>query len=59
MIHLILLLAALLVSAPAETISCHLVKRAVAQYGEAATEAWARAKGFSEKDIERAKRCLK
>ena len=59
MIHLILLLAGLLASPPADTISCHAVKRAVAQYGEAAVEAWARAKGFSDKDIERAKHCLK
>ena len=54
-----LLLAALLASSPADTISCRVVKRAVALYGEAAAEAWARAKGFSDKDIERAKRCLK
>jgi hypothetical protein len=59
MIHLVLLLAGLLAAPPIDTISCHIVKRAVAQYGEAAAEAWARAKGFSDKDIERAKRCLK
>ena len=59
MIYLILLLAGLWASSPADTISCRVVKRAVAQYGEAATEAWARAKGFSDKDIERAKHCLK
>jgi hypothetical protein len=59
MIFFILLLAGLLASSPADTISCRVVKRAVAQYGEAAAEAWARAKGFSDKDIERAKRCLK
>jgi hypothetical protein len=59
MIHLILLLAGLGASSPADTISCRVVKRAVAQYGEAAAEAWARARGFSDKDIERAKRCLK
>ena len=59
MIHLTLLLAGLLASSPADTISCRVVRRAVAQYGEAAAEAWARAKGFSDKDIERAKHCLK
>jgi hypothetical protein len=58
MIHL-LLLAGLLASSPADTIPCRVVKRAVAEYGEAAAEAWARAKGFSDKDIERARHCLK
>jgi hypothetical protein len=59
MIPLILLLAGLVASSPADTVSCRVVKRAVAQYGEAAAESWARARGFSDKDIERAKRCLK
>ena len=59
MIHLALLLAALLASSPADGIRCRIVKRAVAHYGEAAAEAWARARGFSDTDIERAKRCLK
>jgi len=54
-----LLLAGLLASSPVDAIPCWVVKRAVAQYGEAAAEAWARAKGFSPKDIERARRCLK
>jgi hypothetical protein len=54
-----LLLVGLLASSPADAIPCWVVKRAVAQYGEAAAEGWARAKGFSRKDIERAKRCLK
>jgi hypothetical protein len=35
------------------------VKKAVAQYGEAAAESWARAKGISEKEIEKVRRCLK
>ena len=51
-----LLLVGLLASSPADAIPCWVVKRAVAQYGEAAAEAWARAKGFLPKDIERAKR---
>jgi hypothetical protein len=54
-----LLLAGLLASSPVDAIPCWVVKRAVAQYGEAAVEAWARAKGFSAKDIERARRCLR
>jgi hypothetical protein len=59
MICVALLLVELLASSPADAIPCWAVKRAVAQYGEAAAEGWARAKGFSPKDIERAKRCLK
>jgi hypothetical protein len=59
MIHLTLLLVAWLASSSADAIPCWVVRRAVAQYGEAAAESWARAKGFSAKDIERARRCLK
>ncbi len=59
MIHVVWLLIALLASSPADAIPCWVVKRAVAQYGEPAAEAWARAKGLSSKDIERARRCLK
>jgi hypothetical protein len=59
MIRVVWLLTALLVSSPADAIPCWAVRRAVAQYGEAAAEAWARAKGFTPRDIEHAKRCLK
>jgi hypothetical protein len=59
MIYAALLLGTLVASSPAEAIPCWVVRRAVAQYGEAAAEAFARTKGFSPKDIERAKRCLK
>jgi len=59
MIYAGLLLTALLASLPADAIPCWVVRRAVAQYGETAAEAFARAKGVSPKDIERAKRCLK
>jgi hypothetical protein len=58
MIHVALLLT-MLASSPADAIPCWVVRRAVAQYGEAAAEAFARARGFSSKDIERARRCLK
>jgi hypothetical protein len=34
-------------------------KKAVAQYGEAALESWARSKGIADKEIEKARRCLK
>jgi hypothetical protein len=54
-----MLLAALLVSFPAHAVPCWAVKNAVAQYGEAAVEAWARSKGVSEKEIEKARKCLK
>jgi hypothetical protein len=59
MILFALLLVALLASSPADAIPCWVVKRAVTQYGDAAAESWACAKGFSAKDIERARRCLK
>jgi hypothetical protein len=55
MIHAILV-ATILVSFPEHSIPCRAVRRAVAQSGEAPAESWARAKGFSNKDIEHAKR---
>jgi hypothetical protein len=59
MIRALMLLAALLVSFPARAVPCWAVKKAVAQYGEAAVEAWARSNGVSEKEIEKARKCLK
>jgi hypothetical protein len=59
MTRLALVVAALLVSWPAQAVPCWVVKKAVAQYGEAAVESWARAKGISDKEIEKARRCLK
>jgi hypothetical protein len=60
MIPICILLAALLISLPAqEDISCWAVKKAVAQYGVAVVEAWARSHGFSDKEIEKARRCRK
>jgi len=59
MTRAMVVLAALLVSHRAQTIPCWMVRKAVAQYGEAAVEAWARAKGISEKEIEKARRCLR
>jgi hypothetical protein len=59
MIHVSLLIVALLELSPAQAVPCWAVKRAVAQYGEAAVESWARAKGISEKEIEKARRCLR
>jgi hypothetical protein len=59
MIHVSLLIVALLELSPAQAVPCWAVKRAVAQYGEAAVESWARSKGISDKEIERARRCLR
>ena len=59
MIRVIVIVAALLISFPAQAIPCWMVKKAVAQYGEAAVESWARSKGISDKEIEKARRCLK
>jgi len=56
---IVLLIAALLALSPAQAVPCWVVKRAVSQYGEAAVESWARAKGISDKEIEKARRCLK
>jgi hypothetical protein len=59
MTRTLLVAAALLASYPAQAVPCWVVKRAVAQYGEAAVESRARAKGISDKEIEKARRCLK
>jgi hypothetical protein len=59
MIRVMVLAAVLLASYPAYAIPCWVVKKAVSQYGEAAVESWARAKGISDKEIEKARRCLK
>jgi hypothetical protein len=59
MIRAIVVVTALLFSFPAYAVPCRVVKQAVAQYGEAAVESWARAKGISEKEIEKARRCLR
>jgi hypothetical protein len=60
MIKICIMLVASLISSPTqEAPSCRLVKTAVATYGEAAVEAWARSKGVSEKEIEKARRCLR
>jgi hypothetical protein len=59
MIHVSLLIVALLASLAGQATPCWVVKRAVAQYGETAVESWARAKGVSDQEIEKAKRCLR
>ena len=59
MIRVIVVAAVLLISFPTHAIPCWMVKKAVSQYGEAAVESWARSKGISDKDIEKARRCLR
>jgi len=59
MIRVIVTAAVLLLSFPAHAIPCWMVKKAVAQYGEAAVESWARSKGIPDREIEKARRCLK
>jgi hypothetical protein len=59
MIRLALRVTTLLLSPPAQAVPCWVVKKAVAQYCEPAVESWARAKGISDKEIEKAKQCLK
>lgn len=59
MIRLIALAAVVLLAFSTHAIPCWAVRKAVAQYGEAAVETWARAKGISDKEIERARQCLK
>jgi hypothetical protein len=59
MIRIVVMAVALLASCPAHAIPCWAVRRAVAQYGEAAVEAWAPARGISDKEIEKARRCLR
>jgi hypothetical protein len=48
-----------LASLPVHAIPCWVVKKAVTQYGETAVESWARAKGIPDKEIEKARRCIK
>jgi hypothetical protein len=50
---------AVLLTAVADAIPCRLVRKAVERYGEAVVESWARSKGFSDKEIDLAKRCLR
>jgi hypothetical protein len=59
MTHVCLLIATLLWSVPVHAYPCWIVKRAVAQHGEAAVESWARAKRVTEKEIEKARKCLR
>ena len=59
MMRTLLIVAALLAPAPTPAVPCWVVKKAVEQHGEVVVESWARAKGISEKEIEKARRCLR
>jgi hypothetical protein len=59
MIRTMVVVAALAVSFPAHAIPCWVIRKAVTQYGEAAVESWARTRGVSDKEIEKARRCLR
>ena len=59
MTRAVVVVATLLLSSPSHAVPCWVVKKAVAQYGEAAVESWARAKGIPDKEIEKARRCLR
>jgi hypothetical protein len=59
MIRACLVAAALLWTASAQAFPCWMVRRAVAQYSASAVESWARAKGVSEREIQKARQCLK
>jgi hypothetical protein len=58
MIRGCLVTAALLWSVSVQAFPCWMVRQAVAQYGATAVESWAKARGVSEKDIEKARRCF-
>jgi len=59
-IPVLLLLTVPAVAADKPTaIECFVVRKAVESYGEAAMISLARAKGMSESQIDKAKRCLK
>ena len=59
MIRVAVVVTVLLGSSPAHAIPCWMLKKAVAQYGAATVEAWARANGISDKEIQTAKRCFR
>ncbi len=59
MIRVCVVVTALLWSVHAHAFPCWMVRKAVAQYGVSAVESWAKARRISEKEIEKARRCLK
>lgn len=55
----LILALALLWPSYAHAVPCWMIRKAVAQYGEEAVEAWARSKGATEAQIALHRRCLK
>jgi hypothetical protein len=51
--------AALLLSVDARAVPCWMVRQAVAQFGEGVVEFWARSRGIPDKEIQKARRCLR
>lgn len=47
-----------LIAFPANAMTCRDVRKAVATYGEATVESWARWQGYSERQIKEARKCL-
>lgn len=50
---------ALTLASAAYAMPCWVVKKAVSQYGEAAAESWARNQGYTGKQIEELRKCLR
>lgn len=48
-----------LIAFPANAMTCRDVRAAVATYGQATVEGWARSQGYSEQFIREARKCLK
>lgn len=48
-----------MISFPAQAMPCWVVRQAVADYGEAAAESWARGKHYTEQQIAEMRKCLK
>ena len=59
MIHVVVVIAVFAATLPVHNMPCWAVRKAVAQYGEAAVESWARVKRIPAMEIEKARRCLK
>lgn len=51
--------SSLLLASPAYAIPCWVVRQAVTDYGQATAEAWARGKGYTDKQIAEMRKCLR
>lgn len=59
MIRVCAVITVLLWPVPVHAFPCWMVRKAVAQYGVSAVKSWAKARGISEKEIEKARLCLR